>query len=825
MKKIKLVAVLIAMSFWGHAQFNLSGKITDKNGEPLVGASLQIKGTFLGVSSNQLGEYAFVNLKANNYQIIASYLGYEQQVQEFNLHEHTKLDIILKAKSLMSEEVIVEASRAKENTPVAQTTLQRNEVKNMNVIVDIPYQLELTPSVVATSETGTGSGYSSMRIRGTEMSRINVTVNGVPLNDAESQGVYWVNMPDFTSSVNSIQIQRGVGTSTNGSAAFGASVNFQTVTIEKKPYASLSSSIGSFNTYKENIAAGTGLINGKFAFDVRASKLNSEGYIQRGFSDHSSLYFSGTYYGSNDLLKAVVVLGSQKTGITWWGVPDYMLDSIRNFNPAGKYFDDEGKEKFYKGQTDNYWQNHYQLLYSREVNKHLNVNATLHTTTGKGYYEQYIPWEDDFGDKNLFSYYGLSDIKMNDTILTNGNYNYIFPDSTISSSDMIRQKWMDNIFYGLTANVNYHKNKVDATFGIAANNYDGDHYGYIKWSKFNTSIPQDYKWYTNKGTKSDLSSFLKIQYAFTNSLLVFGDIQVRDIKYTMRGADDDLMSLEQNNHWTFVNPKIGINYQINQQQRAYVSYAVANREPARADLKEGLKSGGTKLPTNETLNDLELGYQIKQTKYTFGANIYYMLYDNQLVNTGEKNSVGYDIMTNVKSSYRRGVELICGVNILDNLSWNANLTYSQNRIMDYVEYAKHYDADWNKTYEARELGETHISFSPELIGSSILRYEPIKNMGVSLISKYVGEQYFDNTSSSDRKLDAYLLNNIGFDYFYKFNEGPGISFQLLVNNVLDVDYISNAYGGNWYEEEVEKTWAYYYPQAGRNIMFKMALKF
>lgn len=818
MKKINLIIVLTTISIWANAQLKLSGKVTNSNGEPLIGASVQLKNTFLGVSTNYLGEYTLSKLDRIEYKIVISYLGYETKEQTIQLEENIELDIKLKSKSIMSDEISIIASRAKENAPVAQTTLQKESIRKMRVVGDIPYQLELTPSVVATSETGISTGYSSMRIRGTSITRINVTMNGVPLNDPESQGVYWVNMPDFTSSVNSIQIQRGVGTSTNGSAAFGASVNFQTLTIEPKPYASISSSIGSFNTFKENITAGTGLINNKFAFDVRASKLNSDGYIQRGFSDHSSLYFSGTYYGEKDLLKAVAIFGKQKTGITWWGVPNYMIDSIRNFNPAGQYFDDDGNEQFYDGQTDNYLQNHYQLLYSREINKNLNFNATLHATTGKGYYEQYKE-EEDFAD------YGLNNIKMDGTTLQSGRYSFTFPDSTISSSDIIRQKWLDNVFYGATADINYHKNSIDATFGIAANNYNGDHFGQIKWTKFNAGIPHNYEWYNNKGTKQDLSSFIKLQYSINEELSAFADIQVRDIKYTMSGTDDDLVILDQDNHWTFLNPKMGVNYQINQQQRAYASFAIANREPARADLKEALKNGGTQIPTHETLNDIELGYQVKQTNYAIGINVYYMIYNNQLVNTGELNSVGYPIMTNVKNSFRQGIEVIWGLKILNNLEWDANLTLSQNKIQDYIEYSTHYDEFWNEIIEAKELGETDISYSPEVIGSSNFRYEPFKNFGINWITKYVGNQYIDNTSNDDRKLNAYLLNNLGLDYAYKFNNGPEINFQFLVNNLLNTDYISNAYGGNWYEQGVEKSWMYYYPQAGRNYMFKVALLF
>jgi len=800
MKRLLLISVLLSVFLQITAQnFNLTGKITDELGEPLVGTSIQLKKTFLGATSNRSGEYSFTNLSEGEYILVFSFLGYESKEDTITILKDTKLNVQLKPNALMSDEVIIKASRASKNAPVAQTTIGKEELKKMNILADIPYQLELTPSLVASSESGAGVGYSSFRIRGTEMSRINITINGVPLNDGESQGVYFVNMPDFTSSVNSVQIQRGVGTSTNGAASFGASVNFQTLTIEPKPYAQISSSVGSFNTFKENIAVGTGLLNNKFAIDVRASKLNSDGYIERGFSDHQSMYISGSYFGEKDMLKAIAIIGKQKTGITWWGVPSDKMETDRTFNPAGEYVDNDGNTQYYDGQTDNYWQNHYQLLYSREINKHLNVNASLHATTGKGYYQQYKTNQD-------FANYGLT------------------PDTVNPNSDLIRQKWLDNIFYGATANINYHKGNWDATLGIAGNNYEGDHFGKIKWAKYNNGIAHDYEWYNNTGTKQDISSFLKINYSITENLSLFGDIQVRDITYKINGPDDDLVMLDQNNHWTFVNPKAGINYQINQQQRVYISYAIANREPARADLKEAMKNGGTEIPSNETLNDLELGYQIKQKNYAIGLNAFYMQYKNQLVNTGELNSVGYPIMTNVDNSYRAGIELMWGLQIGELINWKANFTYSQNKIEDYVEYAWHPDG-----YLAKNLGTTNISYSPEIVGSSNITFDLKHGWNINLKTIYVGEQYFDNTSSDDRKLDAYLLNNVGVNYSQKIKNGPILNLQFVVNNILDEVYSSNAYGGNYYiadgDKELEQSWSYYYPQAGRNFMVKLGLTF
>jgi iron complex outermembrane receptor protein len=826
MKRVIIFSLMMAVAGVAMAQkFSISGKITDDTGETLVGASVMVEGTYVGTTTNSKGEYLLSGLESGKYNLVVSFIGFEDHKEAVDLDNNKKVSVILKSKAYMSDEVIVAASRAKTNTPVAQTTLTREEVRKLNVSADIPFQLELTPSVVATSESGTGMGYTNMRIRGTDMSRINVTVNGVPLNDSESQGVYFVNMPDFTSSVNSVQVQRGVGTSTNGAASFGASVNFQTLTLEPKSYARINSTIGSFNTFKESISAGTGLINNKFAFDVRASKLNSDGYVDRGFADHQSLYLSGTYYGKKDMLKAVVMMGKEKTGITWWGISKDSLESNRTYNPAGKYIDMQGDVQFYDGQTDNYWQNHYHLMYMREINKHLTLNATAHATTGKGYYEQFIPQYDDWGSANKFEDYGLEPVRMNDTLLFLGNDTLVFPDSTIGAADMIRQKWLDNVFYGAIANLNYKKGALDATFGIAANNYEGDHFGLVKWTQFNSSIPDNYEWYNNTGNKSEVSSFLKVQYSLVESLSLYGDVQLRNISYNLSGPDDDLVKLDQSHNWLFFNPKIGLNYQLNQTNRMYLSYAMANREPARADIKEATKEGGSQLPKAETLNDFELGYELKQKTYALGLNFYYMLYDNQLVQTGERNSVGYPIMTNVKESYRTGVEFMASWMILKNLVFSGNLTYSQNKISNFVQNIDSYDENWIRTTEIRELGTTNISYSPDLISSVNLRYEPIKDFGISWMAKYVSKQYIDNTSSEERMLDAYFVNNLGLDYSFSFKKGPVANFQFLVNNILDAKYVSNAYGGVEIYQGYESTWMAYFPQAGQHYMLKIGLVF
>ena len=808
MKKVAfiIVAVFLITGMSMAQKLSISGKITDKENNPLPGASVVIKETFLGTSADAEGNYKLSNLKPGNYTLVVSFIGYKKEQKIINLTKDLNLDFALETSAIISDEVVVKAYKANNETPVAKTDITRKEIEERNAVADIPYMLEMTPSVVATSENGNGSGYTYMRIRGTDMSRINVTINGVPLNDGESNGVYWVDLPDLASSTNAIQIQRGVGTSSNGAAAFGASINFQTLTVEPKAYARLGFSAGSFNTYKENISAGTGLLNNKFAFDVRYSKINSDGYIDRGTVDNQSFYFSGSYYTEKTLVKAIVMLGEEHTGITWWGVPKEVVDTMPTYNPAGEYFDKNGKKHYYEDQKDNYWQNHYQLLFSRQLNKHLDFNLTLHATTGKGYYEQYKD-DDDFSD------YGLSNI--------------IIGNDTISKSDIIRRKWMNNVFYGYIATLNYINKRLRASVGFSSNKYDGDHYGNIIWAENNNGIPKDYEWYNNNGLKTQENVFAKAQYNITPLFSLFGDIQYRHINYKMEGPDDDLRATDQEHTWNFVNPKFGINYTPNENGQAYITFGVANKEPNRADLKDAFKLGAKEAPVYETLYDYEAGYLHRKSNYMIGVNFYYMNYKNQLVNTGKLNSVGYPIMTNVDKSYRAGIELIGGVRY-KNLEWKGNFTYSQNKIIDYVETSSHYDENWDEHIIDKNLGTTNISYSPEFIGASDLSYK-IKEFKINFMSKYVGEQYIDNTQNEERKIDAYFVNNLGFSYSKQIKNFAGLNVSFFINNIFDQKYIANGYGGNWYEiengKEVEKSWVYYFPQAGINYTLKVALSF
>ncbi len=816
MKRVFLLTLLLFTANVVFSQMLLTGTITDENGNPLPGASVVIENTFAGTLSDDEGKFQFPSLPKKEFVLKVSFLGYESQRKKIDLNSTNTLDFQLQQSDIMAEEVIVRATRVSERTPIAHSNLDKELLKKQNSGQDIPYLLNLTPSFVSTSEAGTGIGYTNLRIRGSDASRINVTVNGIPLNDAESHSVYWVNMPDFAESVNNVQIQRGVGTSTNGAGAFGASINFQTYTINKKAYCEMKSAFGSFNTYKNSINVGTGLINGKFSFDARYSKIKSDGYVDYAFVDHEAFFVSGTYYTKKSLVKINVFSGDQRTGITWWGNEQEKLKTDRTYNPAGQYTDFYGNQKYYKNQTDNYKQTHYQLIFSKELHKNISLNAALHYTKGNGFYEQYKQDE-------LFSDYGLAPIRLGDTLLVIGGRSMTFPDSTISQTDIIRRKMMANDFYGFTYALNYNYGKLDASFGGAWNRYDGDHFGRILWSEYTSNNEKDYQWYTNKGEKTDFNVFAKINFAVSNKMTLFGDMQYRMIKYEMSGLNDELKDLTQEHDFNFFNPKFGFFYKMNDKQEVYASLAVANREPTRTNFK---KAAGDKeaTPLPERLYDYELGYNFRTTNLALGINLYYMDYKDQLVPTGKKSSVGYDIMTNVSESYRAGIELTAGAK-WNNFHWDFNTTLSKNKIKNFVEWASYYDENWVKTDKATELGETDLAYSPSVVLANRLSYQAARGLNFYLITKYVGEQYFDNTSNKERKLDAYTFTNVKIDYSIETKFIKNINFYFQLNNLFDKEYENNAYGGNWYENGSEKTWAYYFPQAGMNYLAGVSLKF
>jgi iron complex outermembrane recepter protein len=782
----------------------IHGRVTDKEGNALAGASVSIENTMSGVLADSDGKYSFSGLKDGIFKLRFSFIGYKSTVKEVNLRGDQAVNISLELLAILTENVLITATRAGEHAPLAYSEIGSELLKKQNTGYDLPYIIGLTPSLTETSEAGNGVGYTGLRIRGTDGNRINVTIDGIPLNDAESQQVFWVDLPDIASSVESIQVQRGAGTSSNGAGAFGATISLQTTNPENEPFAEVGASAGSFGTLKEMVSAGTGLLGGKFAMQMRYSDLKSEGYIDRTGSSHRSGFLSATFRSGRSRLKANVILGQEHTGIGWWGVPAEMLTVDRRYNPAGEYTDEEGNKQYYENESDNYVQNHYQLIYSLKLNDQLSLNTAFHYTKGKGYYEE-------FREDQPLTDYGLNTLTIGDSL--------------ISETDLIRRKWMSNDFYGAVYSLKYQNDRIEAIAGGGANIYYGDHYGTIIWMKYPVNTPRDYRWYFNSSAKGEVSIYGKVNYSLSEKTSIFGDFQYRFVMHKMEGPDDDLKDITQEHSYNFLNPKAGIFYTISHAHDVYISISVANREPTRSDFKEA-SGDGEATPKPEKLYDLEAGYKLHTGIGKIGANLYAMFYHDQLVPTGELSNVGYSIMTNVEKSHRLGAEFTAGLKPSAFIDLNASVTISSNKIIGFVEYFTNYNTyDSSSEYLSKNLGNTDIAYSPAIICSGDLGLRIVEGIDLHLISKYVGKQYFDNTMNADRTIDPYFVNNIRLDLEPSLKSIRGFQFQILINNILNEVYESNAYGGNWYENGEEKSWAYYFPQAGRNFMVRISLKF
>jgi iron complex outermembrane receptor protein len=782
-------------------QFNIIGKISDlETGEPMANAHIHIENTFITTISSTSGEFRLSGLKTGDYLIEISYIGYETFSTDINFRRDTSLHIKLKPSAIMGSEVIVTATRAADNSPTTYSTITRKEIGQVNMGQDMPYLLQISPSAVSTSDAGTGIGYSSLRIRGTDLTRINVTINGIPLNDSESHGVWWVDLPDFASSAESIQIQRGIGTSTNGAAAFGASINIRTDDPDASPYGELSTSGGSFNTYKMTFKAGTGLIKNKWAFDGRFSKINSDGYIDRASARLTSYALSGGYFGKNSIVRLMVLSGIEETYQAWDGVPGYMLDSNRTYNGLGAYYDKNGNLRYYEDQTDNYIQTHYHLNYLQNISKNWNLSTALHYTRGLGYYEEYKT-DQDFSDYNL--------------------ENAIIWTDTISSTDLVRRRFLDNHFYGVTFGLNYdNKSRLQASFGGAYNYYDGNHYGEVIWSEIAVQFDKDCRWYENDGDKSDANLYAKVNYQAAEKINLYGDLQFRRIDYRIKGIDNDLRDISQEHKYNFFNPKMGAFFNLDDQNEAYVSFAVGNREPNRSALIDA--NPARPYPTAERLFNAEAGYKFKQRAVVASVNLYYMYYNDQLVLTGKINDVGDPVMENVDRSYRAGLEMSLAVKIAKSLRWDLNTTLSSNKILNFVEYIDNWD-EWPDQI-VNEIGKTDIAFSPSLTTGSIIAWEPVKNLKISLLSKYVGKQFIDNTSSEDRKLDPYLINDLLARYSMNIKSLKELSFSLKINNITNTEYESNAWVYRYFSEGSYGVYDGYFPQAGIHFLAGIDLR-
>lgn len=716
------------------------------------------------------------------------------------------------------QEVQVLSTRATDVTPVAYSNLRKEEIKKQNFGQDIPFLLSLTPSVVATSDAGMGVGYTSIRVRGTDASRINVTANGIPINDAESQSVFWVNMPDFASSLEDLQIQRGVGTSTNGAGAFGASLNMKTENLSFSPYAELNGSYGSFNTSKLMAKVGSGLLHNHWAVDARISGINSDGFIDRASTNLFSYFLQGGFFGENTVVKLLTFGGKERTYHAWDGVPKDSLKTNRTYNPCGYMGNDaEGNPLYYEGQTDNYNQTHYQLLVSHTFTPSLNLDGALYCTKGKGYYEEY---------------------KRSGSLAEYGLTPFVYQGVAVDKSDLVRQKWLDNTLGGGVFSLNYNKEKLSLTWGGGANKYAGNHFGKILWIKDYTgdaSFSPGQEYYRGTGDKIDVDTYLKANYTLFDALHIYADLQYRFIDYKINGQNDvwdwinnEMQQLDIHKQFNFFNPKAGLSYKINDFNRAYASFAVGHREPSRnnyTDAELNVK------PTYEEMFDYEAGYTFANKTFSAGVNLYYMDYNNQLVLTGKVNEIGEALTTNIADSYRAGIELVAGVKILSWLKWNGNMTLSKNEIKNYSEFVDLYDENWEwKSQVENKLGTTPISFSPNVIANSIFSFD-YRRWNAALQSNYVGKQYIDNTGSNERSLDPYFLNNIRLGYTFnpKFLKEIGVS--LLLNNVLNEQYESNAWVYSSYQQpdaNSSKNDRYeefgYFPQAGFNVMVNVSIK-
>lgn len=688
--------------------------------------------------------------------------------------------------------VEVKAIRAGEKTPFSKTNLSKNQIQKNNQGQDIPFILNQTPSVVVNSDAGTGVGYTGMRIRGTDATRINITLNGIPYNDAESQGTFFVNLPDFTSSVNSIQIQRGVGTSSNGTSAFGATVSLSTNEVIKKPYAEINNNYGSFNTWKNTVKAGTGLIDDHYTIDARLSRISSDGYVDRASSDLQSFYLSGAYITNKSSLRLNIFSGKEKTYQAWNGVPEYLLKTDRTYNSSGT--DQPGSP--YKNETDNYRQTHYQLFFNHAINNKWNFSTAAFLTRGLGYYENYKGQE-------KFSKYGIPDLVLGDT--------------TIKKTDLVRQKWLDNYFYGQLISAEYKYNAHTITIGGGWSLYDGTHHGNITWAKF--GIDNGHEYYHVKAKKSDINFYTKWQYELTKSWTLFTDLQYKHVAHNMDGFADN-PSLYIKRKFDFINPKAGITYSKNGWQ-SYFSYALAGKEPNRNDFEAGLANQ----PKKETLHDFEAGIEKRTARYHVAATLYYMLYKDQLVVTGQINDVGAYTRFNVPNSYRTGIELQAGYVLTDWINATANLTFSKNKIKKFTEYLDDFDADWEWIgQQSVTHTNTDIALSPAVIGGASINILPVKNVEISLLGKYVGKQYLDNTQNQTRKLNGFYTQDARMIFTVKnkiFNEW-NITAQ--VNNIFNKKYEPNGYTYSYVLDGTIAADNYYFPMAGTNFMIGVNIK-
>ena len=706
----------------------------------------------------------------------------------FNVYSQQVIDTLQGTKQVL-DEVIVQSVRVKYSSPISHSNISKSEMSSRNLGQDLPVLLNFLPSVVTTSDAGAGIGYTGIRIRGVSPQSTNITINGIPFNDPESHGTYWVNLPDFVSSVESLQVQRGVGTSTNGSGAFGASINILTDAISESPYAQISNSVGSFNTLKHTVKFSSGKLNDSFELSARLSKIDSDGYIDRAYSDLKSYFIQGAYIKGNTLIKALTFGGHEKTYQSWYGLSWDELQDNRRQNPYT-----------YENEIDNYKQDHYQLHWNQKLNEKWSTNLGLNYTYGRGYFEQYR--EADSVD----TYGGIVDSDTDQ----NGNLT--------GTTDLIRRRWLDNNFYVLNASTNYNSSKLNLMFNTSYSTYSGDHFGEVIWARnFSKSSSIRDRYYDGNGKKTDFSLFAKGSLILNNAFEFYADFQLRNVNYKTTGYTSDLVNMLLDESYSFFNPKFGLSYKLSSQSMVYGSYSRANREPSRSDFEsnENIKP--------EQLNDFEIGWRFRKDGLRLNINTYYMLYNEQLVLTGELDDVGSPIRTNSGSSYRMGIEAEAKIKLSEFFLMNTNVTLSSNKNKQTL---SKFDG------KIVDFGKTNISFSPDVIASNTIVFSPKDNLDISFLSKYVGKQYMGNIDAVNSILDSYFVNDLNLNYKINPNKTfKEIIISGLINNVLDKEYVSNGYyytyDDTWSVPGQTKTMdgAGYYPQATRNFLIGITLKF
>ncbi len=816
--RIFLITALCALSFNFFAQNNLFGTVIDQSGNPIPGTNVTVEGGNYGTYTDRNGSFKINNIPSQLLVLLFEAPGLfvtKKEIKPSDFNSSIQITLYTNTKNL--EEVQVLSTRSFEQTTSATTINRTDLIEKNNFGQDIPTLLEASPSVVTTSDAGTGIGYSGIRIRGVDASRINVTINGIPVNDPESHDVYWVNMPDLASSIESMQVQRGVGSSTNGAAAFGASLNIKSQDISSAAFGVLDNSYGSFNTLKTTIKAGTGLINNKFSLETRLSRITSDGFIDRATSDLRSYYLAASYVGKKSVLKAITFSGKEITYQSWYGTPESRVNG--NVTEMNAYADrnglsDEERANLlnsgitynfytYENEVDNYQQDNYQLHFTHSFKPNLIMNVAGHYTYGRGYYEQYRK-DDDLSD------YGYS------PVLIGGD--------SIISSDLIRRRWLDNDFIGGIYSLQYNVSKLKLLFGGAANTYIGRHFGEVIWARFAADGEIRDRYYDNEAQKTEFSNYLKASYRF-DQLSFSADLQFRHVNYSFLGIDDvsgQLLDLKQNVQFNFFNPKVGVNYSINSRQFISATFGIANREPVRKDFRE---STAENHPKAENMRDLEIGYAYNYKKLAINTNIYWMDYTNQLILTGQINDVGGYTRTNAKESCRAGIELAGRYKIIPSLALSGAFMLSQNKIKQFNEYLDEYLDD--EPYYSQQLIDhknTNLAFSPTIVTNAGLTFKPLKNLSIDWITKYVGRQYLDNTSNDNRSINPFSFSNLTLSYKIENKFFEEITFSLLVNNIFNAWYSNNGYTYSYLYDGQTTTENFYYPQAGRNFMFRILMK-